>query len=64
MMQTNAEKKVIPLFRWEVVTFSWGVAVREQRTGRWTWVILNFNGQEIDLEGIKVDLYENGIEFL
>ena len=57
------KNKVTALFRWEVIRFSWGVAVREKRTGKWTLAILNFNGQEIDLNGVEVELHENGIEF-
>ena len=53
------KNKVTALFRWEVIRFSWGVAVREKRT----LAILNFNGQEIDLNGAEVELHENGIEF-
>ena len=57
------KNKVTALFRWEVIRFPGGGAVREKRTGKWTLAILNFNGQEIDLNGAEVELHENGIEF-
>jgi len=56
--------KVVNLFRYEVREFSWGTAVREQRTGKYLEIFLKPDGQEIDVEGIPVELHENGIEFL
>jgi hypothetical protein len=56
--------KVIQLYRWEVHEFSWGTAVREQRTGKWTNIFLKPDGQEIDVSLLNIELHENGIEFL
>lgn len=55
---------VIQLHRWEVFEFSWGTAVRERRTKKWTNVFLKPDGQEIDVSNREVALHENGIEFL
>ena len=44
-MKTSSN--VIQLHRWEVYEFSWGAAVREQRTGKWTNIFLKPDGQEI-----------------
>jgi hypothetical protein len=63
-LQRQACNKVIPLHRWEVHEFSWGAAVREQRTGKWTNIFLKPDGQEIDVSLMNVELHENGIEFL
>ena len=63
-MYEKIHNKVIPLNRWEVYEFSWGTAVREQRTGKWTNIFLKPDGQEIDVSCLNVELHENGIEFL
>lgn len=55
---------VTSLHRWEVHEFLWGTAVSEQRTGKWTTIFLNPDGQEIDISSLNVELHENGIEFL
>ena len=57
-------QKVINLYRWEVVTFPWGTAVKEQRTGKWIVLFLRPTGQMVNVEKISVQLHENGIEFL
>ncbi len=57
-------QKVVSLFQWEVYIYFWGAAVRERRTGRWVAAFLSPAGQEIDLEGMDVDVHDNGIEFL
>ncbi|NLT94852.1 MAG: hypothetical protein GXW85_04850 [Clostridia bacterium] len=56
--------KVLLLYQWEVFEFPWGTAVREQRTNTWIKLFLKPDGQEIDLSGRKVELHENGIEFI
>lgn len=56
--------KIIRLYSYGVYEFSWGTAVKELRTGRWIRLFLSRNHQEIDVEGIPVELHENGIEFL
>jgi hypothetical protein len=56
-------ENIIPLHRWEVYKFAWGAAVKEQRTGRWTNIILS-NEQKISVEGLNVVLHDNGIEFI
>jgi hypothetical protein len=58
----NAE--VTPLFRWEVVKFPWGTAVREQRTKKWHNLFLSPDGQEINVESVSILLHDNGIEFI
>jgi hypothetical protein len=55
---------VIRLHQWEVFEFSWGTAVREHRTKEWVKLFLKPDGQEVDVAGRKVELYENGIEFM
>lgn len=55
---------VVQLFAYEVYEFYWGAAVYEQRTGKWIRAFLRPNGQEINLEGLDVEVHENGIEFL
>jgi hypothetical protein len=62
--QDELPKGVIPLHVWEVVQFSWGTAVRHQRTMKWTNAFLLPDGREINLEGIDVELHDNGIEFI
>jgi hypothetical protein len=57
-------QKVINLYRWEVVTFPWGTAVKEQRTDKWIALFLSPTGQMVNVEKISVQLHENGIEFL
>lgn len=57
-------QKVINLYQWEVVTFPWGTAVKEQRTGKWIALFLSPTGQMVNVEKISVQLHENGIEFL
>ena len=57
-------EKVIPLYRWEVVEYFWGTAVRECRTGKWVKAFLRPDGREIDLQEMPVEIHENGIEFL
>lgn len=54
---------VTPIHRWETVEFSWGTAVREQRTGRWHNLFLFPDAQEINVEKLNVVLHDNGIEF-
>ena len=61
-MKTSSN--VIQLHRWEVYEFSWGTAVREQRTDKWTNIFLKSDGQEIDVSLLNIELHENGIEFL
>lgn len=53
--------KVHSLKPWEVVEFSWGTAVRK-RNGDWTHVFIG--DQELDVTGMNVRIYDNGIEFL
>nr|DAI52777.1 MAG TPA: hypothetical protein [Caudoviricetes sp.] len=57
-------KKVIPLYRWEVIEYFWGTAVREVRTKKWVKAFLRPDGREIDLQETPVEIHENGIEFL
>ena len=57
-------KKVIPLYRWEVIEYFWGAAVREVRTKKWVKAFLRPDGREIDLQETPVEIHENGIEFL
>lgn len=56
--------KIVPLHQWEIFEFPWGTAVRDQRTKRWIKLFLKPDGREIDVSEKKVDLHENGIEFL
>ena len=62
--QKKPSNNIIPLYRWEVHEFSWGSAVKEQRTGKWTNIFLKPDGQEIDVSLLNIELHENGIEFL
>jgi len=62
MNETVFQDKVVPLFRWEVHTFPWGTAVKEQRTGKWTNVCID--DQELNVTDRNVILHENGIEFI
>ena len=55
---------VIDLYKFEVYDFFWGTAVKEQRTGKWLYAYLCPDGREINLQGIDVEIHENGIEFL
>lgn len=57
-------QKVVSLFQWEVHTYFWGTAVKERRTDRWVAAFLSPKGQEINLEGLNVEIHENGIEFI
>ena len=57
------ENNVVNLFSWEVFDCFWGTAVREKHTGKWNRVYLKPDGKEIDLDGVTVDIHENGIEF-
>ncbi|MDD6134064.1 MAG: hypothetical protein PUB49_05055 [Selenomonadaceae bacterium] len=57
-------QKVVSLFQWEVHTYFWGTAVKERRTGKWVAAFLSPGGQEINLEGLNVEIHENGVEFL
>ena len=57
-------KKVIPLYRWEVIEYFWGTAVREVRTKKWVKAFLRPDGREVDLQGLSVEIHNNGIEFL
>lgn len=57
-------QKVVSFFQWEVYTYFWGTAVKERRTGKWVAAFLSPDGQELNLEGLNVEIYENGIEFL
>lgn len=57
-------QKVVSLFQWEVYTYFWGTAVKERRTGKWVAAFLSPDGQELNLEGLNVEIHENGIEFL
>lgn len=61
----DSENKLIDLKPWETVEFPWGVGVRK-RKGDWTHIFIKPDAQEINLEqnGIKVILHDNGIEFL
>ena len=59
-----SNEKVIRLYSCGVYEFPWGTAVKEFRTQRWIRPFLSRNYQEIDVEGIPVELHENGIEFL
>lgn len=58
------DNKVIQLYGWEVYEFSWGTAVREQRTKKWMKIFLKPDGQKIDVSSRVVELHQNGIEFL
>ena len=62
--QKKPSNNIIPLHRWEVYEFSWGTAVKEQRTGKWTNIFLKPDGQEINVSLLNIELHENGIEFL
>lgn len=54
---------VTHLMPWEVHEFNWGTAIKK-RNGDWLCLFLYPDGQEINVENIKVELHENGIEFL
>ena len=55
---------IVPLHRWEVFEYFWGTVVREYRTGHWVRAFLKPKGTEVDLQGLQVEIHENGIEFL
>jgi hypothetical protein len=55
--------KVIPLPRYEIYKFSWGAAFKERPSGRWIKAFFP-DGQELELENFRVELHEDGIEFL
>ena len=54
---------VVPLNPYEVYEFAWGSAIKK-RNMDWEKIFIKPTGQEIDVTGINVILYENGIEFL
>ncbi len=54
---------VINLPRFEVYKFPWGAAIKERPSGKWVKAVLP-DGQELELEGLGVELHDNGIEFL
>jgi hypothetical protein len=56
--------KVINLFGYEVVEYVWETAVREIRTNKWITISLRPDGRTISVEGIDIEIHENGIEFL
>jgi len=54
---------IIPLFGYEVFKYTWGSAIRESRTKKWTNAFILPDAQEIKLDSIDVEIHENGIEF-
>ncbi len=57
------QSTVLKMPQYEVHEFPWGTAVKN-RIGKWCSLFISPKGQEIDVEGLDVELHENGIEFL
>lgn len=62
-MEYKDPKTGVIHWKWEVVEFSWGTAVRDPH-GKWYTLFLFPDAQEINVEHLNVILHDNGIEFV
>jgi hypothetical protein len=48
---------------WGVYEFPWGTAVRNEATGEWTTVIKSPDGEIINVDGLDVQVTDEGVVF-